>query len=252
MISASGREYRKFSHRGACFTILTSGAAAEAGYNAAVKEIIRQREILSRYILEHREFLDSLVPVDIPSGAPEIVRRMHAASLLTGIGPMASVAGINAQLAAEAAAAAGAREAVVENGGDIFMLAENNILTALYSGGTPLASSLAFNIKPGETPVSVCSSSSRMGHSVSFGDCDLAAAVSADGALADSAATLACNLVKSPDDVQPVLDRIIGIKGIRGLFIIKGDKIGMAGMLPELVGNMDSETESKITKFGIV
>ncbi len=237
------RIYRKFSYKGANFRIISSA------FDVIVSEIIRQREILSSYILRHRDFMTSLVPLSsIDKEAPDIVSRMHKASILTGTGPMAAVAGVNAQLAAEAAVASGADEAIIENGGDIYIFARQETSIALYAGEGPLSGRLAVKIIPGMTPLSVCSSSGRMGHSISFGDCDLATVTSCDGALADAAATLACNLVKSGKDIESALERITAIKGVQGVLIVKNDKIGIAGSFPEIVKNLDKGTAGKITK----
>jgi hypothetical protein len=59
------------------------------------------------------------------------------------------------------------------------------------AGDAPIGDRLAFSIQPEETPISICSSSGKMGHSLSFGDCDLTTTVASDAALADAAATLA-------------------------------------------------------------
>ena len=238
------RTWKKFSYMGANFRISSSE------YDEVCSEIINQRTILSRYIEKHPVFLESMVPVtySIEEDAPDIVKRMHKASLLAGTGPMAAVAGVNAQIAAEKAVSEGADEAVVENGGDIYLFSRGEVILSLHAGNTFFADKLALRIKPEIMPLAVCSSSSNMGHSRSFGKCDLATAVSVDGALADAAATQACNYVKSESDIQSALDRIISIKGIVGILIIKNDKIGLAGNFPEIVRNSDLNAEKKITK----
>ncbi len=239
-------EARKFSYKEANFRIITSA------FEAATSEIIRQRMILEKYIESNPLFLDALSPLkDIGPHPPEIVKRMHNASLLAGVGPMASVAGAGAQMAAEAAIAAGACEAVVENGGDIYLVTHNSgreTAIALYAGTSPLSGRIAALIKPEDTPLSICSSSSMMGHTASFGSCDLATVVSADAALADAAATLACNLVREESDIEHALGKVVSIKGVQGILIIKGAKTGIAGRFPEIVKNLDPETGGKITK----
>ena len=74
-----------------------------------------------------------------------------------------------------------------------------------------------------------------MGHSTSLGQCDLATVVAKDAALADAAATQAANLVRTVDDVDAALQRIAGIEGIAGVVIVKDDRIGLAGRLPQLI-----------------
>lgn len=100
---------------------------------------------------------------------------------------MAAVAGAVAQATVEAARRQGVAAAIVENGGDIFSGYADGGAGGPFAGREhPAADRLAFRITPGEQPLAICSSSSRMGHSLSFGDCDLATVISADGALADA------------------------------------------------------------------
>ena len=236
------RTYHSFSFKGANFRICSTHV------DVIIKEIKKQRAYLEEYIVLQPEFLSSLTPVDLLSDAPEVAVIMDAASRKTGIGPMASVAGIMAQSAAEAAVTAGAEEAIVENGGDIFLVSPRETTIGLYAGSNPISGTLAFKVTPAVMPVAVCSSSSKMGHSLSLGDCDLATVVAKSAALADSAATLACNLVKKTDDIDPALKRITAIDGISGLLLVKGDKIGLAGDLPELVKHHDADFPLKITR----
>lgn len=245
------REFHRFVYKEATLRIYTSEL------DAATAEVVRQRDLLDGYIGRHPDFRSSLVPVELAPGAPAIAQAMHRASRKTGIGPMAAVAGAVAQWVAEAALAAGATEAIVENGGDLFLLAREPVTVALVAGeGPPRAGpsavagpGLAFRVAAAQMPVAICSSSSNMGHSLSFGDCDLATVVAADAALADAAATLACNRVRAVSDIQPTLDEVGAIDGVRGLLIVKDGSIGLIGDLPELVRNVDSGTAEKITRF---
>jgi ApbE superfamily uncharacterized protein (UPF0280 family) len=238
---AAVRHYQSFSHRGANFRI------ASTHPQVIRRELRRQRAALETYIGLHPDFAASLEPLELLAGAPEAARRMQEAAALTGVGPMAAVAGTMAQLAVEAALSLRAGEAIVENGGDVFLYSQRVVTVALYAGDNPLSGTLALRIRPERMPMAICSSSSMMGHSLSFGQCDLATVVSADGALADAAATLACNLVKSRQDISAVLERVSGLSGIQGVLIIKGDRIGLAGDLPELIRHHDPAFPGKIT-----
>ncbi len=161
---------------------------------------------------------------------------------------MAAVAGASAQAAAEAALEAGACEAIVDNGGDIFLYSEQKIVIGLYAGTHSLSGRLAFEIMPVEMPLAVCSSSSCMGHSLSLGDCDLATAVGKDAALADAAATLACNLVREPEDLGRALEKVMAIQGVQGVLIVKEGKVGIMGELPKLIRHEDKCLSKKIPK----
>lgn len=198
-------------------------------------EVHRLRAELEAYIERQPAFKAALVPVDLIDGAPAIAVTMADAARTCGVGPMAAVAGAIAQAAAEAALDEGAGEAIVENGGDTWIASDAGIIVGLYAGEHPLSGRLALRIEPDRLPLSVCSSSGRFGHSLSFGDCDLATVVAGSGALADAAATLAANSVRTIDDVEPALERVAAIPGVVGVLLVKDDRVGIAGNLPPLV-----------------
>ena len=160
---------------------------------------------------------------------------MARAAARVGVGPMAAVAGAMAQCAAEAGLAAGADEAIVDNGGDIYLRTIKPVVVGLYAGSAALGDKLAFSLQPDETPIAICSSSSKMGHSLSLGRCDLATVVAKDAALADAAATQAANLVETAADINAALNRIAAIEGVAGVLIVNDDQVGLAGSLPSLV-----------------
>ncbi|MHC4478531.1 MAG: UPF0280 family protein [Planctomycetota bacterium] len=223
------RTYRTFTHKEAVFRICCDR------FDCVTLEIVRQRRILEEYIDRHAEFQGSFEPVELRSDAPEIAQRMARAGRLVGVGPMAAVAGAMAQCAAEAALAAGAREVIVANGGDIYLRTMEPVLIGLGTGTVELADRLAFSLEPHDTPISICSSSGKMGHSKSLGQCNLATVVARDAALADAAATQAANLVRTVEDVDAALQRIACIQGIDGVVIVKDERVGLAGRLPALV-----------------
>lgn len=225
----SKRIYKTFTHREAFLRICCDR------FEAVTNEIIRQRQLLEDYITRHPEFKTSFVPIDLLSDAPIIAQQMARAARLTGTGPMAAVAGTMAQFAAHAGLTAGAKEVIIDNGGDIYLQVTEPIVIALYPGASDLSGKLAFSIRPEDTPLAICSSSGKMGHSMSLGQCDLATVVAKDAALADAAATQAANYVTAPEDIEPALNKIAAIEGIDGVLIIKDGQIGLAGNLPPLV-----------------
>jgi ApbE superfamily uncharacterized protein (UPF0280 family) len=228
MADTHKRTYRTFTHHEAVLRICCDR------FDVVAAEIVRQRRILEEYIAGHPSFQSALAPIDLRADAPEVARRMAWAARRVGIGPMAAVAGAMAQLAAEAALAAGAGEVIVDNGGDIYLKAVEPVLIALGTGTAKLADRLAFLVEPDQTPLAICSSSGRMGHSMSFGRCDLATIVAKDAALADAAATQAGNLVRTVEDVDAALEKIMRIEGVDGVMLVKDDRVGLAGHLPRL------------------
>lgn len=217
-------------------------------YELITEVLVRERKRLEAYILRHPEFKNSLSPVLLLPEAPVIVQRMARASEATGLGPMASVAGTLAQIAVEAARKAGCNEAIVENGGDMYIMSPSPVTIGIYAGDNSIGAQLAFHLPPEDLPLAICSSSSVMGHSLSFGDCELATVIAKDAALADSVATLTCNSISHETDVEQVLDNVGKIEGIRGILVVKNSKIGLWGNLPKLLRNQDNDTLAKVTR----
>ena len=242
LYAATMRIYRSFSWKE------TNLRVASDAFDLIVQTIMNERRNLERYIVRHPGFQTALVPVVLQENPPEAAKRMAAASELTGLGPMAAVAGCLAQLGAEAAMAGGCQEAIVENGGDMFVYGKTEVVIGIYAGSNSLGNQLAFRLDPANLPLAVCSSSSKMGHSLSFGRCDLATVVAKDAALADAAVTLVCNLITKEADLEPVLNEVGKIAGIDGILAVKNAKIGMWGKLPALVRNQDLNTREKITR----
>lgn len=214
----------------------------------ATQEIIKQRAVLEDYIRRHPQFATSYSPLALLPDAPPIAKRMAQAAYKTGLGPMAAVAGTYAQIAAEAAFKANATEAIVENGGDIYLNSNQEVIIALYARSHPTFGKLAFRVTPDYMPTAICSSSGKLGHSKSFGKADLATVISKDASLADAAATLAGNLVKKHSDIWPTLEKVMSIPGILGALIIKEDKIGLIGNLPRLIKHTDQTLKEKVSK----
>ncbi|MCX7591532.1 MAG: UPF0280 family protein [Kiritimatiellae bacterium] len=231
------RTWREFVYKDASFSICCSR------FEAVAAELVRQRSVLEQYIEQHPEFQRALCPICVASDAPEVVRRMSASAASVGVGPMAAVAGVMAQLACEAGIAAGAHEAIVDNGGDIFIVARHTVIIRLFSGRAAIGNRLAFLVNPSETPVAVCSSSGTMGHSLSFGRCDLATIVARDGGLADAAATEAANQVQTAADLERVLKQVLKIEGVQGAILVKDNHVALGGRLPQLIKVRDDHSD---------
>jgi ApbE superfamily uncharacterized protein (UPF0280 family) len=223
------RIYRTFIHKEAVFRICCEAFAV------VTREIVRQRAILEDYIRRDFNFRHTLLPLEVPADAPEVAKRMARAAKIAGVGPMAAVAGAMAQLAVEAGLEAGAEEAIVDNGGDIYLKIIEPVVIGLFAGGSGRIGRLAFSLQASDTPLSICSSSGKMGHSLSLGLCDLATVVAKDAALADAAATRAANLVRTVADVEKALETMAAIAGVSGLLIVKDGHVGLAGKVPPLV-----------------
>jgi ApbE superfamily uncharacterized protein (UPF0280 family) len=204
---------------------------------AAKKSIISNRNDLERYIARNPIFKLSLDPIDFEAGSPKIVQLMANAGRATGVGPMAAVAGTLAQLAVEDAVASGARNILIDNGGDIFIHGDRSYTIAIHAGRSPLSDKLALEVDGGMLPISICTSSATVGPSLSFGEADAVTIVANSGALADAAATAVCNETRGGAEQAIIagLERAKAIPCLTAAFIINGRYVGTWGSLPRLV-----------------
>ncbi|MCD6387561.1 MAG: UPF0280 family protein, partial [Methanophagales archaeon] len=158
----------------------------------AKDELVRRRRELERFIRWHPLFMLTLECYEFTEKEweemPEVARRMVKATEIFNIGPMAAVAGTLAELAVERMRDAGASFAIVDNGGDIAILADREVFVGIYAGESPFSGKIAIKVKPTNAIVGVCTSS---------------ATVISDGAsLADAAATALCNAVKDRNSLE--------------------------------------------------
>lgn len=205
------------------------------GVNRELREeasnaILKYRNQIEDYIRENPLFRSSLKPLPVDRNAPEIIRIMQEASLKAGVGPFASVAGAMAEFVGKNLLKY-SREVVVENGGDIFLKTSRKRRIGIFAGKSKFSNRLALEISPDETPLGVCTSSGTVGHSLSFGKADAVVAVSESTPLADASATAIGNLIKQKEDIPRGIERAKGIEGLKGVVIIKDDKLGVWGDL---------------------
>jgi hypothetical protein len=187
----------------------------------------KYRQVIESYIEKNPLFLKSLQPIEVEEGAPKIVKEMVWASQRAGVGPMAAVAGAIAEYVGRELLGF-SKEVIVENGGDIFMEVKKERVVAIYAGDSPFSGRIGLEIKPSMTPIGICTSSGKVGHSLSFGKADAVTILARSSALADAVATAVGNEVKSSEDIEKAL-RIAEEKGVIGAVVVVGDKVGFWG-----------------------
>lgn len=194
-----------------------------------VENLIQEyRRPLEEYIQQDPGFLKALTPYDVLPDAHPLVVEMARAGELAGVGPMAAVAGTMAEWVGRALSKR-SRDVIVENGGDIYLRSACIRHIGIFAGESPLSNRLALEIRPEQTPIGICTSSGKVGPSLSFGRSDAVVILSPSTALADAVATAAGNLVQTKDDVEKAVELAAGIQGITGALVIAEEKLAAWG-----------------------
>ena len=204
---------------------------AEKSLEEITKELIlKHRGRIEAYIKMHPGFVQTLEPWRVSGPAPIIINDMVSAGEKAGVGPMAAVAGAIAEHVG-IDLLVHTDEVVVENGGDVFLKTDGPVTIGIFAGTSPLSMSIGLRLDSGESPLSVCTSSGTVGHSLSLGKADAVCVVSDSCPLADAAATSIGNRVKSKTHIESAIDFGKNIQGVNGIVVIMGHEIGMWGEL---------------------
>ncbi len=216
-------------------TRCTITADSEAAIEVAISSIKRHRGQLEKYIRNHPKFLHSLRPVQVGKG-PTVARLMAEAAERAGVGPMAAVAGVLADLAVGDMVSSGAEVAVVENGGEVYAVSNTLINVALAAGDSPLSKRIGFRLE--DFPIGVATSSGLYSHALSFGEAEAVTVFAVNAGVADAAATAVGNLVKGEDwrkAVEYGIAKALSIEGVKGVLILYRGLVGKAGQIPKIV-----------------
>jgi uncharacterized protein len=206
------------------------GSFKEEMKEMAHSKVVQLRSEMEAYLLKDPIFAKTFEPHQVEPNAPEIVKVMADAADRAGVGPMAAVAGAFSEaVGSHLMQQFEIQELVVENGGDIFLKIECNLLMSVYAGSSPLSEKIGIEIHASESPLGVCTSAGTVGPSVSLGKTDATMIICRSAALADALATTFGNLVQVPEDVQLVTQQTERFPEILSAVIICRDKIGIRG-----------------------
>lgn len=187
--------------------------------------VLNARHQIESYIEAYPEFLTSLSPWNNDPFAPPIVREMIDSARKASVGPMAAVAGAIAEYVGKRLLRL-TDEVIVENGGDIFMRLNRAVTVSVFSEPFP---NIGIIIKEDVMPVGICSSSGKIGHSLSFGKSDIVSVISSSASLADATATSIANRIKEIDDLKKIDLWASQIEGIKGVLAILNGNISLWG-----------------------
>jgi len=208
---------------------ITAGSVPLAAAAALAARIRDDVALLGRLF---PPFLASLAPVEVPRGIPiaPAAQAMLRAARVAGVGPMAAVAGTIAEAVCRELAGGGG-EAIVENGGDVYLVSAAAKTVAIYAGESPFSMRVGIRLAAAQMHCAVCTSSGTVGPALSFGRGDAAVVVSPSGALADAAATALGNRIRGAADVEAAVQWAAALPGVIGAVAIAGEAMAAQGDL---------------------
>jgi ApbE superfamily uncharacterized protein (UPF0280 family) len=196
----------------------------------ALATIKNLREKLDGYIEAEPFFKKSLKPFQPTQIAPNEALEMAVAAAKAGVGPMSTVAGLFAREVGEALLQNfSIAEMVIENGGDIYVLLKSELTLSVFAGESILSERIGLVIPAEKSKLGICTSAGTVGPSLSYGKADAVVVICEDVLLADAFATALGNKVKTPNDVEKVINQSEKYPEILSLLIICEDKIGVKG-----------------------
>ena len=204
-------------------------------YKSEMKDIVLSeinmlRQKLDDYITDEPFFRKSLKPFQPGENAPSEAKEMALAAEKAGIGPMSTVAGLFArEVGKKLLQNFQVNEIIVENGGDIFAQLNNELVLSVFAGGSPLSERIGLALPEKTGKIGICTSAGTVGPSFSAGKADAVVVICEDVLLADAFATAFGNKVKSPNDVEKVINISENYPEIVCMLIICEDKIGIRG-----------------------
>ena len=200
----------------------------------AVNAILSARADIERQIAMDPFFLTTFEPYDRDQAQSDTVRRMCDASEAAGVGPMATVAGAIAQATLEAMVADGCTHGWIDIGGDIALLPDRPVTIEIFSEpGSPRAYALELD-SAGEA-YGICSSSGRIGHSISLGESDVAVAIADSAIQADAIATALGNSVRRNRELKASFASLKDIEGFIGGMVMLDGAVSICGDVPRIV-----------------
>ena len=190
------------------------------------------RKLVEDYFLISPEFEHSLKPLKVTATAPELIRKLADGSVKTDVGPMAGIAGAFAEEIGKACKIEfGFKEIMIENGGDNYLDVLTDIHVKLYAGEHPLSNKVKLIVKANDSPLGLCASSGKFGHSKSFGNADLVSVACKNTILADQYATAFANKILNSANINSVLKEASKISDIVHIAIFMDGKFGIQGKL---------------------
>jgi ApbE superfamily uncharacterized protein (UPF0280 family) len=232
LIHRNGLFYVRTTYREADLLIASENMPT---LNEGLSRFIEEREAVQTYVEKHPEFVYSLEPLEQDeNNVPPAIAASIKASSQAGVGPMAALPGALADITLDTMLNAGARIAIVENGGEISMKMNREAIVGVYTGKEL---NLGLILDCSQDRLGVSTSSSSVSHALSFGDSDATVIVAENAALADAVSTRAGNIVKSSekDSLEEAVKFALSVNGVKGCLVYSSNLLSFGGCVKPIM-----------------
>lgn len=199
--------------------------------------IINQRKIIQEQINKDPKF-NGYKKVDLIN-SPRILNIMTKAGIISDTGPMSAVAGSISQICLEHLEKNGTKFSILENGGDIALKTNEDVILGVYAGKSVFTNNIALKLKAKKEGYGVCTSSGSVGPSKSFGKTDATIVFGKQASICDSLATKIANYGNGEDDEDIVNNSLEKaeeyLEYCDGVIVIKGEYLAKVGNIPKIV-----------------
>lgn len=190
---------------------LTTKIEAEKIIPLVKNKLQELRNIVKFWIQLYPQIQHSLEPIPCPQNAPSFIEIMCESATYAQVGPFAAIAGTIAQILCHFIHEFLKNnnlpnDVIVENGGDIYIYSQKERIIGIMANPKENCI-LGLKLNASNMPISICSSSAKIGHSLSFGQGDLALIIAKNASLADALATSYCNQLQKKEDINKLLER---------------------------------------------
>lgn len=222
---------RHFEYEQSAVTVICD----EIYVSKAIESVIECHDIIARQIATDPFFGTTFEPY-LSQSNHLVIEKMCQASMKSNVGPMASVAGAIAEYAVNAVIEEGSTFIIIDNGGDIALHTDKEVTIGLNCSDNRL-NKIGLRIKPCDGVLGVCTSSGKIGPSISFGNSELSTVISENVVLADALATHLGNLTINgeKETLNNALKKIIAVEGVIGALTYVDGNLAMLGNVPKLV-----------------
>lgn len=203
-------------------------SAAEEFYEEARAAGMHFWEQIQSYAIRNPAFRSSKRPIEVPEGAPAIVREMAEQSAVAGVGPMFTFRGALVEFVGRKIAEA-VPEVTVGCGEDHFVITRRRARLTLGHSGTDRQNRLALVVKPDLGPQGIYSALERT--VLRPQPADGLVVVARSCILADAAGAAATAILSRPGSLRTALSYLQRLPGVHGAMVIRGQRIGVAGAL---------------------